>query len=66
MINLALNKRTTKAKSEDFQELRVARLLHYLWGCASLSAARGVRGADPRGKEFRQTHKEKEIDYILG
>jgi hypothetical protein len=23
-------------------------------------------GKNERGKEFRQTHKEKEIDYILG
>jgi hypothetical protein len=70
MINLVLNKRTIKAKSQVFQESRGGRRLYYLLGCASLSAwktfltARG--GKNERGKEFRQTHKEKEIDYILG
>ena len=74
MISLALNKRTLTAKSVFFQESQLVRHLHYLLGCPSLSASktfltdrgRWLGGGEIRKpKEFRQTHEEKEIDYIL-
>lgn len=60
MISLVLNKTTTKAKSQSFQESRIARRLHYLLGRVSLSTCKTFLTVWGRGEVKNSVRRTKE------